>query len=134
MDGRPDTDLPLGPEAAIDASPHAQGTPIPGTPPSGTADGALRLDTGLLGPLLVPGGAARTAELEALSDKAVARLVKQAAGAARLDPALFSGHSLRAGLPTAAGEAGAGLADLMRQTRHASTEVALVYLRPTDFW
>jgi len=71
---------------------------------------------------------------EALSDKAVARLVKQAAAAAGLDPALFSGHSLRAGLATAAGDAGAGLADLMRQTRHKSTEVALGYLRPADLW
>lgn len=71
---------------------------------------------------------------EALSDKAVARLVKQAADAAGLDPALFSGHSLRAGLATAAGDAGASLADLMRQTRHTSTDVALGYLRPSDLW
>ena len=69
-----------------------------------------------------------------LSDKAVARLVKQAALAAGLDPARYSGHSLRAGLATAAGEAGAGLAELMRQTRHKSTEVALGYLRPADLW
>ncbi len=71
---------------------------------------------------------------EALSDKAVARLNKQAAEAAGLDPAQFSGHSLRAGLATAAGNAGAGLADLMRQTRYTSTEVALGYLRPADLW
>jgi integrase len=70
----------------------------------------------------------------ALSDKAVVRLVKQAATAAGLDPARFSGHSLRAGLATAAGDAGAGLAELMRQTRHRSTEVALGYLRPADLW
>lgn len=69
-----------------------------------------------------------------LSDKAVARLVKQAALAASLDPTLYSGHSLRAGLATAAGFEGAGLADLMRQTRHKSTEVALGYLRPADLW
>ena len=70
----------------------------------------------------------------ALSDKAVVRLVKQAASDAGLDPAKFSGHSLRAGLATAAGDAGAGLAELMRQTRHKSTEVALGYLRPADLW
>ena len=46
----------------------------------------------------------------------------------------YSGHSLRAGLATAAGDAGAGLAELMRQTRHKSTEVALGYLRPADLW
>ena len=70
----------------------------------------------------------------ALSDKAVARLVKQAARDAGLDPERYSGHSLRAGLATAAGDAGAGLAELMRQTRHKSTEVALGYLRPADLW
>lgn len=69
-----------------------------------------------------------------LSDKAVARLVKQAAADAGLDAARYSGHSLRAGLATAAGDNGAGLADLMRQTRHRSTEVALGYLRPADLW
>lgn len=70
----------------------------------------------------------------ALSDKAVARLVKATAARAGLDAERYSGHSLRAGLATAAGEAGAGLADLMRQTRHKSTEVALGYLRPADLW
>jgi hypothetical protein len=42
---------------------------------------------------------------EKLSDKAVARLVKQAARDAGLDPERYSGHSPRA-----------GLAELMRQT------------------
>src|SRR4051794_25267155 len=70
----------------------------------------------------------------ALSDKAVARLVKSAAASAGLDPEKYSGHSLRAGLATAAGDQGAGLADLMRQIRHKSTEVALGYLRPADLW
>ena len=69
-----------------------------------------------------------------LSDKAVARLVKGAAERAGLDPERYSGHSLRAGLATAAGDAGAALPDLMRQTRHKSTQVALAYLRPADLW
>ena len=69
-----------------------------------------------------------------LSDKAVARLVKGAAARAGLDPERYSGHSLRAGLATAAGNAGAALPDLMRQTRHKSTQVALAYLRPADLW
>jgi hypothetical protein len=41
---------------------------------------------------------------------------------------------VRAGLATAAGDAGAGFAELMRQTRHHSTDVALGYLRPADLW
>jgi hypothetical protein len=59
-----------------------------------------------------------------LSDKAVWRLVRQAAVDAGLpESERFSGHSLRA-----------GLADLMRQTRHKSTDVALGYLRPAELW
>ena len=57
------------------------------------------------------------------------RLVKAAAAAAGLDPARYAGHSLRAGLAT-----GAGLADVMRQTRHQSPQVALADLRPADLW
>jgi integrase len=69
-----------------------------------------------------------------LSDKAVARLVKPASGDAGLDADGFSGHSLRAGLASAAGDAGAGPPELMRQTRHKSTAVALGYLRPAELW
>jgi integrase len=64
-----------------------------------------------------------------LSDHAVARIVQARAEAAGLDPARYAGHSLRAGLAS-----GANLADLMRQTRHRSTQVALAYLRPADLW
>jgi integrase len=70
----------------------------------------------------------------ALSDKAVVRLVKQAATDAGFDATGFAGQSLRAGLATAAGNAGAGLPALMRQTRHRSTAVALGYLRPAELW
>lgn len=70
-----------------------------------------------------------------LSDKAVERLVKEGAVKAGLpEPARFSGHSLRAGLATAAAEEEAQLHDIMRQTRHKSTEVARRYLRSRDRW
>ncbi len=70
-----------------------------------------------------------------LSDKAVVRLVGEAARAAGLpEPASFSGHSLRAGLATAAAEAEAQLHDVMRQTRHRSVEVARRYMRSADLW
>jgi hypothetical protein len=85
-------------------------------------------------PLFCAVGKAGRVTGQPLSDKAVARLVKQAARDAGLDPERYSGHSLRAGLATAAGDQGAGLAELMRQTRHKSTEVALGYLRPADLW
>jgi integrase len=60
-------------------------------------------------------------------------LVRLAAQAAEIEGwKRFSGHSLRAGLATAASEAGADLAQVMRQTRHRSATVALGYLRPAD--
>jgi len=69
-----------------------------------------------------------------LSDKAVVRLVKQAAADAGLDPELFSGHSLRRGLLTAGGENQAQLADLMRHSRHRSAQTVLGYIEPADLW
>jgi hypothetical protein len=71
---------------------------------------------------------------QGMSNKAVVRLVKEVAAAAGLDPARFAGHSLRAGLTTGAGDAGVGLAGVMRQTRHRSPQVALKHLRPADLW
>jgi integrase len=49
-------------------------------------------------------------------------------------PRRYSGHSLRAGLATAAAEAEAQLHDVMRQTRHTSVEVARRYMRSADLW
>ena len=69
-----------------------------------------------------------------LSDKAVVRLIKQAAAAAGLDGEKFSGHSLRRGLLTAGADNQAQLADLMRQSRHRSAQSVLGYLEPADLW
>lgn len=66
---------------------------------------------------------------EALSDRAVALVVKRAATAAGLDASRFAGHSLRAGLVTTAAKAGKALDVIMRQTRHRSTAVVLGYIR-----
>ena len=93
----------------------------------GTSDGERRLFVGMSKPGRLTG--------QELWDKAVWRLVKGAAEATGLDGwERFSGHLLRAGLATAAGEAGADLAQVMRQTRHRSADVALGYLRPADLW
>ncbi|MFC7739209.1 tyrosine-type recombinase/integrase [Roseomonas sp. GCM10028921] len=62
-------------------------------------------------------------------------MVKEAARGAGIEGwERFSGHSLRAGLAHDLGEAGADFAQVMRQTRHRSAEVALGYLRPADLW
>jgi integrase len=71
---------------------------------------------------------------QALSDKAVVRLVKAAAVAAGHDPKGFSGHSLRAGLITSAVEAGAELPGVMRQARHVAPATTMRYYRPADLW
>ncbi len=102
-----------------------QGADLDGLPPDAAADA----------PLFVGISKAGRLSADRLSDRAVSRLVGQAARDAGLErPERFSGHSLRAGFATAAGEAGVDLAHLMRQTRHKSADVALAYLRPADLW
>lgn len=64
-----------------------------------------------------------------LSDKAVARIIKQRAARAGLDPAQFSGHSLRAGLATAAARAGVSERAIMRHTGHKSLATLRTYIR-----
>jgi site-specific recombinase XerD len=64
-----------------------------------------------------------------LSDHAVAVIVKQLAARAGYDPAAFSGHSLRAGLATAAAAAGAAYHAIKKQTGHRSDQVLQRYIR-----
>jgi integrase len=65
----------------------------------------------------------------ALSDKAVALIVKRWAAAAGLDPAQYAGHSLRAGLATAAAQAGVPERVIMAQTGHRSVTMVRRYIR-----
>jgi len=67
----------------------------------------------------------------ALAPQTVGLLVKQLVKEAGLDldPATFSGHSLRAGFATSAAVAGKSLQNIMRQTRHKSERVAMTYIR-----
>ncbi len=64
-----------------------------------------------------------------LSSSAVARIVKRCAGAAGLDPADYAGHSLRAGLATAAAAAGVSERSIMSQTGHKSEAMVRRYIR-----
>jgi site-specific recombinase XerD len=81
------------------------------------------------GPLFRP--ISRHAQMGArrLSAHAVATVVKRAAARAGLEPADFSGHSLRAGLVTAAAMAGVSERVIMRQTGHRSLPVLRRYIR-----
>jgi len=69
-----------------------------------------------------------------LSDKPVARIVKAAATAIGADPAEFGGHSLRAGLATAAARAGAEERHIMRQTGHRSVQTVRRYIREGELF
>ena len=69
-----------------------------------------------------------------MSDKIVTRILKHSAAAAGLDAGRFSGHSLRRGLLTTAGDLQLPLIDLMRQSRHKSVDTALGYIEAADIW
>ncbi len=66
---------------------------------------------------------------KALSDLGVARAVKRGLIALGLDPAAYSGHSLRAGLVTAAAMAGVSERIIMQQTGHKNVAVLRRYIR-----
>ncbi len=69
-----------------------------------------------------------------LSDKGVARVVQRAAAAAGLDHARYAGHSLRAGLATAAAQGGAPERAIMAQTGHKSTAMVRRYIRDGELF
>ncbi len=64
-----------------------------------------------------------------LTDRAVALIVKRAAERAGFDPSTYAGHSLRAGLATAAAAGGAPERSIMRQTGHKSVVMVRRYIR-----
>ena len=62
----------------------------------------------------------------------IGRLVKQYVRAIGLDPADYSGHSLRAGFVTSAAAHGARLDKIMQITRHTSPRMVLRYIRDVE--
>ena len=69
---------------------------------------------------------------KALHPTDIARLVKRWVSAIGLDPADYSGHSLRAGFVTSAAVHSARLDKIMEVTRHASAGMVLRYIRQAD--
>jgi integrase len=69
-----------------------------------------------------------------LSGNAVAEVVKRHTGAVGLDATKYAGHSLRAGLVTAAAIAGCGDRDIMRQTGHRSSAMVNRYIRDASLF
>jgi integrase len=64
-----------------------------------------------------------------ISDHQLAKIIKRLASRAGLDPAAYSGHSLRSGLATSAAEGGASERAIMEQTRHRSLKQVRKYIR-----
>lgn len=69
-----------------------------------------------------------------LSDRTVARIVKKYAALAGLNPANFSGHSLRAGVITEAGHRSKNLWKIRELSRHASLEMLREYVRDGELF
>ena len=65
----------------------------------------------------------------AITGRTVANVVKHHAEAAGLDPALYAGHSLRAGFATTAARAGKPDRAIQKQTRHKSAAMLAEYVR-----
>jgi integrase len=69
---------------------------------------------------------------DGLSPESVARIIKKRAAAVGLDPARFSGHSLRAGLVTSAAASGVPGWAIKRVTGHRSISTLHRYVRPVN--
>jgi integrase len=69
-----------------------------------------------------------------LSGEAVSLVVRERVAAAGLDPAPYSGHSLRAGLATSAAQAGVPAWKIKQQTGHASDVMLGRYIRSGELF
>ena len=72
--------------------------------------------------------------LKPLSAGAVCLIVKERAYAAGIDPSVYSGHSLRAGLATSAAQAGVPSWKIRQQTGHASDAMLARYIRDGELF
>ena len=75
-----------------------------------------------------------TPRTTALSDRMVAEIVKKHCKLIGKRVALFSGHSLRAGLATSAAIAGASERSIQQQTGHKSLMVLRRYIRDASLF
>ena len=70
----------------------------------------------------------------ALGDDGYVKAIKKRARQAGLDPAGFSGHSMRAGFLTSASEHGASTFKMQEVSRHRSVDVLAGYVRRSDMF
>ena len=69
-----------------------------------------------------------------LTAQSVADIVKTNAERVGLDPALFAGHSLRAGFLTSAAKRGASIFKMMDVSRHRSVDTLRGYVRDAEIF
>ena len=69
-----------------------------------------------------------------LTDRSVANIIKSHAARVGLDPAVFSGHSLRSGFLTSAAAQGASIFKMMDVNRHKSIETLRGYVRDAELF
>jgi len=69
-----------------------------------------------------------------LGDGGYCNVIKKRAAAVGLDPAVLSGHSLRAGFLTSAAEAGADVLKMSEVSRHKSLDVLRRYVRRSNLF
>ena len=100
--------------------------------PVAALDGWLQASSIVHGPLFRPVSKAGRVLGTPQSASAVATIVKQRVAQIGLDPARYSGHSLRAGFATSAAAAGLPVWRIKGQTGHVSDAVAGRYVRDVD--
>ena len=96
------------------------------------SDRTLEGQTGQVGDLPEAFEVASTRCGRCLHHSDIPRLVKHYVQAIGLDPAEYSGHSLRAGFVTSAAVHRARLDKIMEVTRHSSAEMVLRYIRQVE--
>ena len=69
-----------------------------------------------------------------LTDRSVAKIIKNHAKRAGLDPAQFAGHSLRSGFLTSAAGRGASIFKMMDVSRHRSVDTLRGYVRDPELF
>jgi site-specific recombinase XerD len=86
----------------------------------------------LTGPMFRPVAKGERLQQARLTDRSVAKIVKVHAARIGLDPAAFSGHSLRSGFLTSAAARGASLFKMMDVSRHKSVDTLRGYVRDAE--
>ncbi|TPI28458.1 integrase [Mesorhizobium sp. B3-2-1] len=102
--------------------------------PVGALDQWLSLTSAEAGPLFRCINRHGRISDQRLSGEAVALVLKEGLVAAGIDPAGYSGHSLRAGFVTSAAMAGASTWKIRAQTGHASDAMLARYVRDSDMF